>query len=327
MTKVVILPENIELNVLGNESILDSGLRYKLNLPHGCKNGDCGACKCKVISGDIELGLYKKQILTDEEQNQGYTLLCRAFPKSEVTLEIPNLLNSFPIKTLPAKVVKIAKSMNTAIITLKLPATQTFGFNAGQYIEIITQGKNRSYSLASSPTTLPEIEIHVRYYKGGIFSEFVWHELQEQSILRFRGPLGTFGLSNTDFPIVMICTGTGFAPIKALLEYMVDNSINRQVHLYWGNRTYDDFYLLELLDNLSRKLNIIKTLCLSTEDVDGFERGYVNDALARDFTSLKNYEMYACGNLNMIEDAYNLSVEKLGLIKANFFSDAFTPSV
>lgn len=327
MIKVTILPENIELNVLENESILDAGLRHKLNLPHSCKNGDCGACKCKVASGEIELGLYKSQVLSNEELHQGYTLLCRAHPVGDVVLEIPNLLNSFPIKTLPAKVVKITKSSNTAIITLKLPATQAFGFNAGQYIEIITQGKNRAYSLASSPTTLPEIEIHVRYYPGGVFSEFVWHQLQEQSLLRFKGPLGTFGLSKTNLPIIMICTGTGFAPIKALLEYMVDNNIRRQVHLYWGNRTSDDFYLLDLLESFSQKLGVIKTLCLSSQDLHGFVRGYVNDALARDFTNLENYEMYACGNLNMIEDAYNLAVEKLGLSKANFFSDAFTPSV
>lgn len=327
MTKVVIFPENIELNVLDNETILDSGIRSKLNLPHSCKNGDCGACKCKVISGNIKLGAYKQQVLTDEEIDQGYTLLCKAYPATEVILDIPNLLNSFPIKTLPAKVVKIVKSSNTAIITLKLPSSQSFGFNAGQYIEIINQGKNRLYSLASSPGILPEIEVHVRYYQGGVFSEFVWNELQEQSILRFRGPLGNFGLSNTQLPIIMICTGTGFAPIKALLEHMVHKNIKRQVYLYWGNRTYDDFYLLELLSKLSHELNLKQILCLSGQHLDGFFSGYVNDALANDFTGLENYEVYACGNLKMIEDVYNLSVQKLGLLKSNFFSDAFTPSV
>jgi CDP-4-dehydro-6-deoxyglucose reductase, E3 len=326
--KVTIIPEDIELSVSKDESILDAALKQKLNLPHGCKNGDCGACKCKVVSGEITLEAYNKAVLTDEELDQGYTLLCKAHPQSEVILDIPNLLNSFPIKTLPAKVEKIEKMGDVAIITIKLPFNQLFGFYAGQYIEIMLNGKNRCYSIANNPNEESIVEIHVRYYMGGVFSEFVWNELKEKQILRFKGPLGSFQLSDhNDKPTIFICTGTGFAPIKAMLQDMLAKNIKRNLHVYWGNRTVNDFYLLDELRNLQHKLNFKLTLCTSRESIGDFTYGYVTTAFINDFSDLHDYEIYACGNLKMIEDAYKQANKECGLDKKNFFSDAFTPSV
>lgn len=326
MRKVQIIPENIELTVADDQTILDAALEQKLNLPHGCKNGDCAACKCKIASGRVKLGPYKKSVLTDEEINQGYTLLCSAYPQEEVVLEIPNLLNSFPIKTLPTKVAKIEKLNNIAILTLRLPPTANFGFYAGQYIDIVANGKNRSYSIASSPTQTGELEIHVRYYKGGVFSEFVWNELKEQQILRFTGPLGNFQLSKSECPVIMVCTGTGFAPIKAILQDMAAKNIKRKVHVYWGNRALLDYYMLDILYSLQQQLDFSLKLCLSGEEAEGFTKGHVTEAILNDYTDLSDYEIYACGNLQMIEDVYEISSGKLGLLKQNFFSDAFTPS-
>lgn len=327
MTKVTIVPENIELSITNEETILTAALIHKLNLPHGCKGGTCGACKCKVISGDIKLDPYNTSVLTDEEKHQGYTLLCMAHPVGDVVLEIPHVLKSFPIKTLPARVERIEKFNDMAILTLKLPPSQSFGFYAGQYIDILTNGKNRSYSIASSPTTPDKIEVHVRYHSSGVFSEYVWNELKETQILRFRGPLGNFQLSETDLPILMVCTGTGFAPIKSILEYIAQSGIKREIQVYWGNRMFADYYMLDLLYDLQEQLDFKLTLCLSGETKEGFTPGYVTQAIENDFTDLSAYEVYACGNLNMIEDLYELSSSKLGLIKQNFFSDAFTPSV
>jgi len=327
MTKVTIIPENVELSITDEETILTNALVQKLNLPHGCKSGTCGACKCKVVSGEIKLDPYNTAVLTDEEKHQGYTLLCRAHPVGDVVLEIPHVLKGFPIKTLPARVEKIDKFNDMAILTLKLPPTQSFGFYAGQYIDIITNGKNRSYSIASSPTASGTLEVHVRYHQGGVFSEFVWHELKENQILRFKGPLGNFQLSETNLPILMVCTGTGFAPIKSILEYIAASNIKREIQVYWGNRMFADYYMLDLLYALQEKLGFKLTLCLSGEIKDGCTDGRVTGAVEQDFTDLSAYEVYACGNLAMIEDLYELSSEKLGLIKQNFFSDAFTPSV
>lgn len=327
MSKITIIPENIELLIDNEDNILTNALTQKLNLPHGCKNGDCGACKCKVVSGSLHLESYNKAVLTDEEINLGYTLLCKAHPLGDIVLEIPHVLKGFPIKTLPARIERVEKFNDMAILTLKLPPSMNFGFYAGQYVDILTNGKNRSYSIASSPTVVGEIEIHVRYHAGGIFSEYVWNELQEKQILRFRGPLGSFQLSETNLPILMVCTGTGFAPIKAILQYIAASNIKREIHVYWGNRQFVDYYMLDLLYALQNKIGFKLTLCLSGEAHNQCKSGRVTQVVADDFDNLANYEVYACGNLKMIEDLYQLCSQNLGLIRQNFFSDAFTPSV
>lgn len=327
MVKISIIPDNIEFLVEEAETILDAGLRHGLNLPHGCKNGDCGACKCKVVSGDVRLETYKHKVLSDDEIKQGYTLLCKAHPTTEVVLNIPHLANSFPVQILPAKVIKINKSGKVAIVTFKLPKTKAFNFFAGQYIDIIVGNKNRSYSIANANLQNSEIEIHVGYYASGVFSEYVWNELKENDVLRFKGPLGSFCLQDTQKPILLVCTGTGFAPIKAILGSLVLLESSRQVFLYWGNRETTDFYLLELLEIWKAKLQLRATLCVSREDIAPFKHGHVTKYLEQDFTDLSGYEVYACGNLQMIEDVYEMCTEKLGLDRAGFFSDAFTPSV
>ena len=327
MAKITILPCNLEFNADSSEHVLTAGLNANLNLPHGCKSGDCADCKCKIISGTITHDKYSNNALSDSELADGYTLLCKAYATSDVVLDMPSYVAGFPIKALPAKVAKIVKINNTAILTLKLPPSQKFNFYAGQYIEIILTGKNRSYSIASSPTQIGEIELHVRYHIGGIFSEYVWNELQTNQLMRFRGPLGSFKLQDSNSPVILICTGTGFAPIKAILDYMLATNNQRKIYFYWGNRTVNDFYLLDLLAIWQNSLNIYITLCLSKDEHDGYISGYVTHAVANDFDNLSEYEVYACGNLKMIEDAYNLTSVKLELNKNNFFSDAFTPSV
>lgn len=327
MLKISIIPENIEFDIDYPENILSAGLKQNLNLPHGCKNGKCGACKCKVESGEIDLEEYSKDVLTEEEINQGYTLLCKAHAKTDIVLHIPHFLHGFPIKILPARVEKVNKINTTAIITLKIPTSQQFGFFAGQYIDIMLKGKNRSYSIASSPAKSDELELHVRYYNKGVFSEFVWNELKEQQILRFKGPLGNFRLQETTNPIILICTGTGFAPIKSIIESILAANIQKEIYLYWGNRTEEDFYLLELLTIWKEQLKLKITLCISQTKSKNYLHGYVTTALSKDFTDLNNYEIYACGNIKMIEDAYELAVNKLNLAKKNFFSDAFIPSI
>lgn len=327
MANILIVPDNIQFSVDANETVLAAGLNNKLNLPHQCKNGVCGSCKCKIISGTVTHDEYNKATLSDAELSEGYSLLCKAHAMTDLVLDIPNLLNSFPIRMLPAKVESCSKINQTAIIKLKIPATIQFGFHAGQYIDIMLNGKNRSYSIANSPDLAGIVELHVKYHASGIFSEFVWNEIKEQALLRFRGPLGNFYLRDTQNPIILVCTGTGFAPIKSIIEDMLAKESQRQIHFYWGNSTINDFYLLELLDKWQQKLNIKITLCLSKEKQEGYVCGRVTGALEKDFKDLSNYEVYACGNPKMTEDVFNLATTKLHLLKKNFLSDAFTPSV
>lgn len=328
MAEILVIPDNIKFTVNPDETILAAGLRNKLNLPHQCKNGVCGSCKCKVISGEITHADYNEKTLTPEELHEGYSLLCKAHAKTEVTLEIPNLLNSYPIKMLPAKVESLSKLGNVAVIKLKTPTNFPFQFHAGQYIDIMLNGKNRSYSVANSPTEPGTVELHVKYHASGVFSEFIWNEAREQSLLRFRGPLGNFYLRDTSKPIIFACTGTGFAPIKAIVESMIATNNQRQISLYWGNRICEDFYLLELAKSWSHKLNIKLNFYVSQGDaMEGFTQGRITNAILTDFTDLADYEVYACGNPAMTEEVFKLATTKLNLDPKNFLSDAFTPSV
>lgn len=346
MPRVIIKPDDIVFEVDSNKNILDHALTHNLNLPHGCKNGLCGACKCKVISGDIQLEAYNNSVLNEQEKHQGYTLLCKAHANSDIELYIPEILNNFKIKILPAKVVMIEKKNNVAIIKMKIPPAQSFDFFAGQYVEIILNGKNRSYSLANASGS-GEIEFHVKYHQGGVFSKFVWQELALGQILRFRGPLGNFKLRQSNNPVIFVCTGTGFAPIKAILEEYAKTgnrleqtqdqtrqnwnlnmkNYDREMYLYWGNRNAQDFYLLDQVFEWVKSLQLKIKLCLSREKHADFVSGYVTDQLKNDFTDLSDFEIYACGNLQMIEDVYELTTGQLKLKKSQFYSDAFTPSV
>lgn len=326
MTKITIKPENIIINSNEPNNVLEIAIKNNINLPYGCKNGLCGACKCKVIAGDFKLENYNERVLTNEELEQGYTLLCKTITQSDLELYIPDLLNVYPVKILPVKVIKVKKMGNIAILKLKTPLQQKFEYYAGQYIEIILDGKHRSYSIANAYNN-NEIEVHVKYHKGGIFSEYVWNSLFEGNILRVKGPLGNFRLSKNENQPIFVCTGTGFAPVKSMLEDCVKSNENRMIHLYWGNRENQDFYLLDELKLLLSKLNIKVNLCLSREKLSGFYEGYVTHKIKEDFTDLSNYEVYACGNLQMIEDVYELCTKEINLNRNNFYSDAFTPSI
>ncbi len=327
MPKITINPDKIEFNVTTDEIVLHAGLAHKLNLPHACKNGVCGACKSKLVSGDVMLDTYNQRTLTPDDIKQGYTLLCKAHAQTDLVFDIPNVLDGFPVKIMASKVLSVNKIHNTAVITLKLPVSLGFGFHAGQYVEIIFKGKARSYSIASSPLTPDEIELHTKYHKGGEFSEYVWNELQPDALVRFKGPLGAFKLQQSKQPMLLVCTGTGFAPVKSIIESLYINDDKREIHLYWGNREVKDFYLTHFLDKWREKLNIKVTLCLSKEKHKQYFSGYVTEALKSDFKALKNYDMYACGNPQMIEDAFELATQKLELDKDSFFSDAFTPAM
>lgn len=327
MSKVVIMPDNIDFEINRNQNVLQEAIQRNLNVPYACKKGICGACKCKLLSGDVQLEPFNEMVLTKEEQEQGYTLLCKAYANSDLELLIPNILNKKKTIITPAKVISLQKYTSVAIIKLKLPSSQKFEFNAGQYIDVILSDKTRSYSIASSPYLENELELHIKYYKEGVFSEYIWNQIQINNILRIKGPLGIFTIKQSDAPIIFVATGTGFAPIKSIIEELIMNNSKREVHFYWGNRFYNDFYLLEYIKSLKDKLNIKINLCLSKGIMDDYYSGYVTNKVAEDFTNIQSYEVYACGNIKMIEDVYELAINKLGLNKNNFYSDVFTPSI
>lgn len=335
---VKVIPMKTEYKVEVGQDLLSAALKANLNLPHGCKNGTCGACKCKIVSGDFALGKYHPQALTNQEREREIVLSCRAFAKSDLIIEVPEFSGGHAIKTLPIKIKQIEKIGTVAIVKLRLPYGYTLEYDPGQYIDIMFEmsktrmfegGKTRSYSIANWPISDGMIELHIRYRKNGLFSEALWNKFRAGffgKILLFKGPLGGFKLQESNKSILMVCTGTGFAPIKAILEYMRARGISRKISLVWGNYSAADFYKLDTLEMLRQQLNINLTLCVKNGQVAGFKNCLVTDVVREDFTNLDDYEVYACGNLTMIQDLYDLTTSKLNLLPMNFFSDAFTQS-
>ena len=324
--KVTISPANLEFNVEG-ETILSAALAAGINLPHSCKDGACSACKCKLTSGQVTHDQYNLSALSTEEAADNYILTCKARLNSDITLDLPGFSNGFPIKTLPAKIESLEKTGSVAVLKLRLPANQVFDFYAGQYVDVLFEGQARSYSIANSPTNKGSLELHIRHRPGGLFSEAVWNKLAVNQILRFKGPLGSFTLQEkSSAPILLVCGGTGFAPIKSLLEYLQASGNTRKIHLLWGNNRPEDFYLTELLVPWQAALNLKVQLCAQEDAPAGYFNGTIAQCVEQSYDDLSSFEVYACGNPAMIEHLYNLTTSNLQLAKTAFFSDAFSPS-
>lgn len=235
--KVRIQPSGHEFCVQDGETLLEAALREHYVLPYGCRNGACGACKGKVVEGQVDLGKAATYTLTPDERSAGMVLFCCAKPVSDLVIECREVgaVRDIPVKNLPCRVESIERiAHNVAVLSLKLPASERLQFLAGQYIDIVLKdGKRRSFSLANAPHDDRFLQLHVRHIPGGTFSEYVFNEMKPKEILRFQGPLGTFFLrEESSKPILFIASGTGFAPIKGIIEHAIHKGLNRPIRLY-----------------------------------------------------------------------------------------------
>ncbi|NTV10812.1 MAG: CDP-6-deoxy-delta-3,4-glucoseen reductase, partial [Zoogloea sp.] len=234
-----------------DQTVLQSALEAGLLLPYSCRDGACGACKGKVLAGRVDHGKSSASALPEAERAAGLALVCCARPLSDLTLEVRQVgrVGDIPVKKLPCRVQKLERAADDVIILeLKLPATEKFQFRAGQYIDfLLADGKRRSFSIANAPETAGHIEIHIRRVPGGFFTEHVFERMKEKDILRFEGPLGSFYLrEESDKPVVLLAGGTGFAPIKGIVEHAIATGSRRRMTLYWGARNRAGLYLAEL---------------------------------------------------------------------------------
>ena len=249
--KITLQPGCHSFSAEPDETLLDAGLRHGYVLPYGCRNGVCGACKGRILKGAVEHGNYHNYILTDDDIAQGLTLFCAAYPRSDVTLECPEpaAVHAHAVKTLPCRVQKMEKlAPDVMLLGLKLPANERLDFSAGQYIDILQKdgAAARSFSLANAPHDDDLLQLHIRRIPGGAFTEHVFSGMKERDILRFTGPLGNFWLQDTGRPILFVAGGTGFAPIKSMIEHALYIGMQRPMHFFWGARALPDLYLLEL---------------------------------------------------------------------------------
>ena len=329
---VTLSPSNTAFSVEANETIFAAAKQQGLNLPHSCQNGICGQCKAEVLSGEVIQGEHTEQALSASERSAGKILMCCSTMRSDVALNIPAYTGADtpPVKTLPSRISSIEIMHDIAIIKLALPKASPFVFWAGQYIDLLLpDNRTRSYSIANSPTQTSLLELHVRYRKGGLFSEMLFSgSLKEKAILRIRAPLGTFTLNESNAPIILMATGTGFAPMQSLLQHLIDTNSKRTVHLYWGARQIDDLYAQQTAHALIQALpNARLTLVLSKPHSEWCgAAGYVQDHITQDYPDLSAYEVYACGSSDMIESAQIVLHEHCNLPNGSFFSDAFSPA-
>lgn len=329
--QITIKPGNESFTAEKGETILEAALRNGRSFPYGCRNGACGSCKGKIISGKFAYGENPITGINEEDQKSGIALFCQAHPESDLEIEAREVKGAkdIDIRTLPCRVTRI-ENMNEDVLRLflKLPKTERLQFLPGQYIDIFMPGgKRRSFSLANAPQHDEMLELHVRYYDGGLFSDYAFHQLKEKALLRFEGPLGTFFLrEDTGRPIIMIAGGTGFAPVKSIMEYMLETGIKRPVYFYWGARRKKDLYLDEVAESWAAEHEHIHYVPVLSEpgpdDQWQGKTGLVHEAVLEDFNDLEGYEVYACGPPPMVHAAHDTFVER-GMNSEDIFSDSF----
>jgi CDP-4-dehydro-6-deoxyglucose reductase len=337
--QITIQPSGHVLSAQSGETVLQAALREGFPLPYGCRNGACGTCKGKIIQGTVDFGSHNEDTLTELEKRAGMALFCCASPLSDLVIECREIgaIKDIKVKTLPCRVNKLERvAPNVMVISLKLPTNERLQFLAGQYIDIFMKnGKRRSFSLANAPHDDELLQLHVRNYPGGTFAEHVFTHMKERDILRFEGPLGTFFLrEDSDKPIIFVASGTGFAPVKSILEHIfyVRNlrGSERQMVLYWGNRTKADLYMADLAGSWQEEhdnFTFIPVLseALPADNWNG-RTGLVHQAVLQDFDDLAGYQVYACGAPAMVEAAHMDFTRLRRLPEDEFFSDAFTAS-
>ena len=321
--RVRIQPSGHEYTVADQETILEGALRHGYTLPYSCRNGSCGTCKGRLLAGEIDYGRYEDKALSVQERAAGLALFCQAVPRSDVVIEARELaaVAGITIKTLPARVIKMERvADDVMILSLRLPANQRLQFLAGQGLDILLKdGKRRSFSFANPPHEDEFLQLHIRRVPNGLFTTHVFTQMKEKDLLRLRGPLGTFFLrEDSDRPAILIGGGTGFAPIKGMLEHAFARDISRPLHFYWGVRARRDLYMHALPRAWARThANFRYTPVLSEPRAeDGWDgrTGWVHAAVLADYPDLSGHEVYASGPPPMI-----------AAIKQAFFARGLTP--
>jgi CDP-4-dehydro-6-deoxyglucose reductase len=333
MHNVTLKPSEQQFQVEDGETILAAALRQGLVLPYGCKNGACGSCKGKILEGSVDYGVYQKRVFTDEEKAQGKALFCQAKPLGDVVIEARAIgaTKGIQIKTLPCRVQTLERVADDVIVLrVKLPANEKMKFLAGQFIEfLLKDGTRRSFSMANPPYDAELIELHVRRVAGGKFTEHVFEKMKERDILRFEGPLGVFFLrEESPKPIVLVASGTGFAPIKSLVEDALQRGIERPMTLYWGGRRPKDLYLNALAEKWASEHASFKYVPVISdalpEDQWQGRNGFVHRAVMQDFPDLSRHQVYACGVPIMVDSARRDFTAACKLPEDEFYADSFT---
>ena len=319
--------DGVEFEIKPSQTILEAAISSGLTLPYGCRSGSCGSCKATIIKGEVFHEDVMPGVLTDQDKSEQNFLLCKTYATSDVTITsaVEKKLDEFPKKITPVRVEKLNLLNHDVMqILLKLPAGENLQFKAGQYLEfILKDGARRAFSMANAPSD-DLIELHVRLIKGGTFTNYVFNEMKEKSIHRIEASIGNFYLRESDRPMIFVAGGTGFAPIKSIINDCHRAGVERKIYLYRGFKTHKDLYQDEVVENWKKNINNFESINIYSEEVvNGQEKILVHKKVIKDLGQLDSFDVYCCGAPGMIEVAYKEFVEA-GLNPNSFYSDAFT---
>ncbi|MBB3259863.1 CDP-4-dehydro-6-deoxyglucose reductase [Paraburkholderia bannensis] len=335
---VVLKPSGHAFVVGEGKTILAAGLAAGNSLPYSCRTGVCNTCKGKVIEGSVDHGSVLATYLSESARAEGYALLCCAKPLTDLVVEVSELegLAAIEPKIYPCRLVKLERpAPDVAVLTLRMPPNENMRYMAGQYVEMITaNGERRCYSLAGAPDEegLPFIQLHIRHIPGGLFTDHLFSTAKERDLFRFEGPFGTFFLrEDSDKPMVLLASGTGFAPIKAIVEQSIKRNIKRPIHIYWGGRKRADIYAYEVAQRWELEhshIRFVPVLSHATPECGWSGRlGFVHQIVMEDFADLSGHQVYACGAPAMVDAARADFTAHRGLPPDEFFADSFLTAV
>lgn len=335
--KVTVQPSQHEFSVEPGQTVLDAALAAGIVLPYSCHNGACSTCKGKVVQGSFDAGPHPAQILPPEDLEAGYTLFCQARPTTDLVIEAREIrmASDIQIRKMPSRVMEMDRAAaDVMVVQLQLPSADPFRYYAGQYLEfILKDGRRRSYSMATPPSENNRVELHIRHMPGGAFTDHVFGagatQMKLREIQRVEGPFGSFFLrDDSDKPIVFLASGTGFAPIKAIIERMAQQEVKRPAVLYWGGRRPQDLYMHAKAEEWARTLPGFSYVPVvsDAQPEDGWtgRTGFVHQAVLQDIPDLSGYQVYACGAPIVVDSARKDFTRLNGLPAEEFYADAFT---
>ncbi|MBL8473852.1 MAG: CDP-6-deoxy-delta-3,4-glucoseen reductase [Rhodocyclaceae bacterium] len=331
--KITLQPSRHSFPCVTDQSVLQAAMDHGFIMPYGCRNGACGSCKGRVLEGAVDHAASQDSALPAAERAAGLALFCCARPLSDLVVECREVgcLADIPVRKLPVRVQKMQRvAPDVMVLYLKLPANERLLFLAGQYVDILLKdGRRRSFSIANAPHDDAFLQLHLRLVPDGHFTRHVFEDMKEREILRIEGPLGSFYLrEDSRKPMLLVAGGTGYAPIRALIEHALHNHCERDMVLYWGARDPAGLYLdaepqrwAAMLPNF----RYVPVLSDATPE-HGWtgRRGLVHQAVMEDFPDMSGHQVYACGAPAMIDAARADFSKQCRLPLEEFYADSFT---
>ncbi len=325
--KVTVQPSGHTFTTEDNETVLEAALRQSIDLPYGCRGGACGACEGQLLSGKVH---YEKtpMALSDEMIEDNKALFCKAIAESDLEIKLREVESEIEVRSFRCRVEeKQQLSHDVIALKLKLAGDERLQFHAGQYVEFILEdGKRRAFSIANAPHDDELIELHIRHVPGGKFTDFLFEEMPDKTMLRLDGPHGNFYFrEDSDRPILMVGGGTGFGPLKSIIEHAIYVGNTQPIHVFMGVRALKDLYMQDIVKPWIEQHNITFTPVLSEPEAgDNWsgETGFVHESVAKYYDDLSAFDIYISGPPVMVNAAADVFL-KQSADRDHMFSDAF----